>query len=126
MIILHESDERMTKEATKFIFSIHSDLILLVAGKTVTHLNLPVMRKLRAIEQRLYGYIASHSEPKKLHVTEFYKMCSSTDRNPASFKQNTKKAINRLIEYGLLYNGFIDQAGYIHFERHAPPEFAIK
>ena len=119
MIILHESDERISREATKFTFSIHSDLILLVAGKTVTHLSLPLLRKLRAIEQRLYGYLASHARPRKLHLNDFYKMCSSVDKNPASFKQNTNKAIKRLIELELLYNGWIDEQGYIHFQRSA-------
>lgn len=117
MIILNESDERISKEATKFIFSIHSDLILLVAGKTVTHLEMPLLKKMTAIQQRLYGYIASHAMPYKLHLLDFHKMCSSQDTNKASFKQNTNKALKKLIELKLLKNGWIDKQDFIHFER---------
>ena len=117
MIILHESDEKISNEATKFIFSIHSDLILLVAGKTVTHLEMPILKKLTAIQQRLYGYVSSHAQPNKLYLMDFHKMCSSKDMNKSSFKQNTKKAVNKLVELGLLKNGWIDRQDFIHFER---------
>lgn len=116
MIILHYSDEKMTKEATQFTFSIHSDLTLLVAGQTVTHLEWEFLKKLSPLQQRLYGYIASHKDPQPLEIYAFHKMCSSLNRNLASFKQEIRKAIAKLIKLELLTNGWIE-SNLIHLKR---------
>lgn len=116
MIILHYSDEKMTKEATQFTFSIHSDLTLLVAGKTVTHLEWSMLKKLSPLQQRLYGYIASHKDPQPLNILAFHKMCSSLNKNLPSFRQEIKKAIKKLVELELLVDGWIE-LNLIHLKR---------
>jgi hypothetical protein len=116
MIILHCSDERITREATQFTFSIHSDLTLLVAGQTVTHLEWNKLKKLSPLQQRLYGYVASHKNPEPLNILAFHKMCSSLNKNLPSFKQEIKKAIKKLIELELLVDGWIE-LNLIHLKK---------
>ena len=116
MIVLHRSDEQINKNPTKFMYSIHPDLILLVAGKTVTHLEWAPMKTLNPTQQRLYGYIASHRDPLPLKVVDFHKMCSSLNQNMSSFRQEIKKALDKFVKEGLIIRGWIAD-GEIHFER---------
>ena len=118
MIVLHRSNEGFKNNATKFTYSVHPDLAVIIAGKTMSYLEWEPTKKLKPIERRLYGYIVSHAIPAPLEVKTFYKTCKSQNKNMASFRQEIRRALQTLMDKKLLIRGWV-AGDEIHFERKA-------
>lgn len=98
-------------KAVSYRVWIAKGLITLFAGGTFTAHVWETYRKLSPLARRMADYCESHSQPFRLSLERFQKMCGSTDKTATSFRSSVKSAMAELEKAGIARVSMIRDPG---------------